>query len=200
MYRPQTVEQYKIRQILEKRLVIDDLYIIPLSRNSLMVEDKYGIRLAFSYRNGVIKEADIPKYPSDDQAKKYLRCLKATGQLPNEFTFEDTTRWWIDNPSPLSHRQILGLGSHMYHHYLKNRLLTDEEALKIASQERVTEHQFKDLFLWYLNSHRQDCWLGWMGIDMTGELYGLIWKYGTMESKFFLFHISQNSCKDRYRK
>ena len=66
MYKPQTIEQYKIRQILEKRLVIDDLYIIPLSRNAIMVEDKYGIRLAFSYQNGIIKEADIPKYLSDD--------------------------------------------------------------------------------------------------------------------------------------
>ena len=68
MYKPQTVEQYKIRQILEKRLVIEDLYIIPLSRNALMVEDKYGIRLAFSYQNAVIKETDIPKYLSDEQA------------------------------------------------------------------------------------------------------------------------------------
>lgn len=69
MYQPQTVEQFKIRRILENRLVIDDLYIIPLSRNSLMVEDKYGIRLVFSYKNGVIKETEIPQYPSEDQEK-----------------------------------------------------------------------------------------------------------------------------------
>lgn len=200
MYKPQTVEQYKIRQILEKRLVIDDLYIIPLSRNSLMVEDRYGIRLAFSYQEGKIDEAEIPKYLPEDQAKNYLRCLKTSGQLPSEFTFEDITRWWMDSPSPLSHRQILGLGTHLYHHYLKNRLLRDEEALRIASLHKITAQQFKDLFLWYLNSHRQDCWLGWMGIDMMGELYGLIWKYGTLESKFFLFYIGQNSCRDRYRK
>ena len=200
MYKPQTEEQFKIHQLLNKRLDISDLSIFPISRNILGVEDSAGNRQAFTYKDSKITDAVIPENLPDEQAKIYLRGLYATGQLPPEFTFEDTTQWWLDNPSPLSHRQILGLGTHLYRHYLRYRLLTDEEALLTASQPRITERQFKDLNLWYMNSHRHDCMLGWMGIDMVGELYGLIWKYGTPQQKSFLFYIQQNSCLSRYRK
>lgn len=199
MYRPQTVEQFKIHQMLSETLETGDLSIFPISRNTLGVEDSHGSISAFSYRDSRISDAVPPIYLPDYQAKNYLRGLRANGSLHYTFSFEDTTRWWLDNPSPLSHRQILGLSQHLYRHYLRHRLLDDDEALLIAAQSKITESQFKDLTLWYMDRHRQDCWLGWMGIDMIGELYGLFWQYGTPREKFFLFYISKNPYQNRYR-
>lgn len=40
MYKPYTIDQYKVYQFLEENFALDQFLLSPLSRNALMLEDK----------------------------------------------------------------------------------------------------------------------------------------------------------------
>ena len=52
MYKPQTVEQFKILQFLKDEFELSEFVLSPLSRRSLMLEDAKGDRIAFQLHDG----------------------------------------------------------------------------------------------------------------------------------------------------
>ena len=42
MYKPHTIEQYKIQQFLDANFAMEHFLVSPLSRTSLLLEDKTG--------------------------------------------------------------------------------------------------------------------------------------------------------------
>lgn len=47
MYKPHTIEQYKIQQFLDHTFAMEHFLVSPLSRSALMLEDRCGERIAF---------------------------------------------------------------------------------------------------------------------------------------------------------
>lgn len=49
MYKPHTIEQYKIQQFLDANFAMEHFLVSPLSRKSLLLEDKTGEQIAFGF-------------------------------------------------------------------------------------------------------------------------------------------------------
>lgn len=192
MYKPHTIEHYKLLQILNDQFALEQFDISPLSRSSLLVEDRDGGKIAFSYDNGIMRQAEIPSYISPSQARDYIREQNLKGKLPPMFSFSDVTRWWLNTPNPLSYQQALGLSDGLYRHFLRNPLLDDDAALALVSKGKVSDKEYNDLLLWYFDKHRHDCWLGCLGVDGIGELYGLTRNYGTEYPETVLFYLTDD--------
>lgn len=192
MYKPHTIEHYKLVQFLKDHFALEQFDLSPLSRKALLLEDMDGKQIAFTYENEGIHLTTVPTYFSPSQAKDYIREQNLAGNLPPMYCFEDVTRWWLNTPNPLSYQQALGLSDTLYRHYLRNCLLDDEAAIALISKGKITDLEYNDLLLWYLNGHRHDCWLGWLGIDSVGELYGLTRNYGTKCPETILFYLAND--------
>ena len=82
MYKPQTVEQFKILQDLKKTFDMEQFILSPLSRCSLMLEDTHGERIAFSYKDGQVEECKIPEPISNEEKRAYIRSLKHNPSTP----------------------------------------------------------------------------------------------------------------------
>ena len=48
MYKPHTIEQYKVYRFLEENFALEHFLLAPLSRFGLMLEDKTGEKIAFT--------------------------------------------------------------------------------------------------------------------------------------------------------
>ena len=51
MYKPHTIEQYKVYRFLEENFALEHFLLAPLSRFGLMLEDKTGEKIAFAFLN-----------------------------------------------------------------------------------------------------------------------------------------------------
>lgn len=171
MYKPHTIEQYKIQQFLDHTFAMEHFLVSPLSRSALMLEDRCGERIAFSFSDNEVREIPIPSAPSPDKVKSFIRSFRALGAKPHLRTFEDVTRWWLNHPNPLTYQQALGLPDELYRRFLSSTLIEDEDAQRLAASGLVSEDAYQDIQLWYLNGNTADCWLGPLGIDGTGNLY-----------------------------
>ena len=189
MYKPYTIEHYKLLQILNDQFSLSQFDISPLSRNALLLEDRDGGQAAFLYDKGHMRETQIPSYLSPVQAREYIREQNLAGKIPPMYCFDDVTRWWLNTPNPLSYQQALGLSDTLYRHFLRKPLMDDKAALAMVSKGKISDAEYNDLLLWYLNGHRHDCWLGWLGLDFVGELYGLTLHYGTANPETLLFYL-----------
>ncbi|MFR8542799.1 MAG: hypothetical protein ACLVD8_25835 [Enterocloster sp.] len=49
MHKPHTIEQYKIQQFLDANFAMEHFLVSPLSRMSLLLEDKTGEQIAFGF-------------------------------------------------------------------------------------------------------------------------------------------------------
>ena len=49
MYKPHTIEQYKIQRFLDETFAMEHFIVSPLSRTSLLLEDETGEQLAFGF-------------------------------------------------------------------------------------------------------------------------------------------------------
>lgn len=114
MYKPHTIEQYKIQQFLDHTFAMEHFLVSPLSRSALMLEDRCGERIAFSFSDNEVREIPIPSAPSPDKVKSFIRSFRALGAKPHLRTFEDVTRWWLNHPNPLTYQQALGLPDELY--------------------------------------------------------------------------------------
>ena len=47
MYKPHTIEQYKVYHFLEENFALEHFLLAPLSHFGLMLEDKTGEKIAF---------------------------------------------------------------------------------------------------------------------------------------------------------
>ena len=60
MYKPHTIEQYKVLQYMKEHFQMDQFILSPLSRSSLMLEDMKGEKIAFGFLDGSIHQVSIP--------------------------------------------------------------------------------------------------------------------------------------------
>lgn len=189
MYKPHTIEQYKIQQFLDHTFAMEHFLVSPLSRSALMLEDRCGERIAFSFSDNEVREIPIPSAPSPDKVKLFIRSFRALGAKPHLRTFEDVTRWWLNHPNPLTYQQALGLPDELYRRFLSSTPIEDEDAQRLAASGLVSEDAYQDIQLWYLNGNTANCWLGPLGIDGTGNLYALTFNYGTPRAKELKFYL-----------
>ena len=75
MYKPHTIEQYKIQQFLDANFAMEHFLVSPLSRTSLLLEDKTGEQIAFGF---LIISTRNP----DPAAGKTGRCAGLSQNFP----------------------------------------------------------------------------------------------------------------------
>ena len=56
MYKPHTIEQYKIQRFLDDTFAMEHFLVSPLSRTSLLLEDETGEQLAFGFLDDEVRE------------------------------------------------------------------------------------------------------------------------------------------------
>lgn len=103
MYKPHTVEQYKIYQFLKGQFELEHFLLSPLSRSALMLEDQTGERIAFRFQDGEVSETELPPPASPEELKSFVTWFRALDPPPRLRSFEDITRWWLDHPNPLTY-------------------------------------------------------------------------------------------------
>lgn len=189
MYKPFTVELFKIHQHLGQQFDLAHFIQMPLKRDTVILQDECGEKIAFTCQKNTVTQIPIPSILSKEEAAAYIRCLRQTGKIPDLRSFQDVTRWWASNPNPLTYQQALGLPDDLYIHYLANRILEDEDILPIVSQKVITEEEYKDLRLWCRNGNFCRCYLGASGVDGTGDSYKFIWNHGKPDALTFIFYI-----------
>lgn len=118
-----------------------------------------------------------------------LKQFRSLTPRPVVHDFEALTRWWLDNPNPLTYQQALGMSDDLYHHFLSHPLISEDDALRLARKGLVTESEYNDLQLWYFNGHTMSCWFGPLGVDGTGSLYGLTFDYQTASPTKTQFYL-----------
>lgn len=189
MYKPQTTEQYKICFYIKEHFYLDQFLLSPLSRNSMLLEDSAGDKIAFGYLNGVVQEIAIPPPPDPEKVKDFFKSFRALEPKPRLDDFKSITRWWLNHSNPLTYQQALGLTDDLYRHFLSYPLIDDETVRRIVAKGLVTEKEFCDIRLWYRNGHVMTCWLGQLGLDGTGNIYGLIFRYRKPGERKFEFYL-----------
>ena len=189
LYNPHTVEQYHIYSYLKEKFYLEYCLLSPLSRSSMLIEDMAGGKAAFGYENGAVREIALPPPPDPEQVKAFLKGFQALEPKPCLTDFEGITHWWLDHPNPLTYQQALGLTDDLYRHVLTYPLIDDKMARSIVAKGLVTEKEFFDIRLWYRNGHVMTCWLGQLGLDGTGNIYGLSFKYREPDEQKFEFYL-----------
>lgn len=192
MYKPQTIEQFKVYRFLSRHFVMEQVLLSPLSRFGLILEDKDGERAAFVWQDGTVKEVDIPVLSPPEEIRAYIKEFRALEPTPILNDFVSITRWWLEHPNPLTHQQALGLSDSLYRHFLKYPLIDEETAVRFVLKGLVTEKEYLDIQLWYFNGNALSCWLGPLGIDGTGYLYGLTLRYRKPDERKFVFYLKDD--------
>lgn len=196
MYKPHTIEQYKIQRFLDDTFAMEHFLVSPLSRTSLLLEDETGEQLAFSFLDDEVREIPLPPPADLEKIKDFIRRFRALNPKPRLRTFEDITRWWLDHPNPLTYQQALGLSDELYRHFLSHPMIDEEDAYRLASSGLVSEDDYRDIQLWYLDGNTISHWLGPFGVDGTGNLYRLIFGYGTPAARALKFYLLDDYYRD----
>ena len=63
MYKPHTIEQYKVYRFLEENFALEHFLLAPLSRFGLMLEDKTDEKIAFAFLNNCVQPYAPPSHP-----------------------------------------------------------------------------------------------------------------------------------------
>ncbi len=189
MYKPQTIEQFKIYQYIKNHFEMDAFILSPISRIALMLENHNGEKIAFSFENGQVQETSIPEPASRETAKAFIQSVLQSPCPPQLKSYQDVTRWWLNTPNPLSYQQAVGLSDGLYRHFLTHEQLDYDGVMKVASKKVITESEYNDVLLWYLSEGHFFCWLGPSGVDGTGDFYRLITNYRTANERSFTFYL-----------
>ena len=175
---------------------MEHFLVSPLSRTSLLLEDETGEQLAFGFLDDEVREIPLPPPAAPEEIKDFIRRFRSLNPKPRLRTFEDITRWWLDHPTPLTYQQALGLSDELYHHFLSRPMIDEDDAYRLASSGLVSEDDYRDIQLWYLNSNAAARWLGPLGVDGTGNLYGLTFGYGTPAARTLRFYLLDDYYRD----
>lgn len=189
MYKPFTIELFQIQQYLKERFDLNQFLQKPVSRDTVVLQDKNGEQIAFTCQNKTVSQIPIPTALTREEVNAYIRCLRKSENMPQVKTFEDVTRWWCDNPNPLTYQQALGLSDELYAHFLTHKIPDDESVLQLVQQDVISEDDYKSLHLWCLNRRFQRCYLGFYGVDGNGDSYNFIWNYGEPNAVSYIFYI-----------
>lgn len=160
-----------------------------ISGSTLMPEDKAGDTIAFALQDDAVREVPIPSPSPPEVVKEYLKHFHALVPKPELKTFDDVTRWWVKHPNPLSYQQALCLSDELYRRFLARPMLREEDCCRLAVSGLVTEEEYQDIQLWFLDEGKNYCWLGPLGVDGTGNIYGLAIHYGKAYVRRLKFYL-----------
>ena len=189
MYKPHTVEQFKVWRFLKEHFVMEAFILSPVSRRALMLEDKTGERLVFAWINNDVVEQPISEPATPEAIRTFLTAYHTRPDRPRLTSIKQVTRWWLDHENPLSYQQALGFSDVPYRHFLTHKIYTDEEVVSLAKKGLVTEEEYLGIKLWYFDGNTCENWLGPLGIDGTGNIYGLTRFYRTPEQVNYVFYL-----------
>lgn len=79
MYKPHTIEQYKVYRFLEENFALEHFLLAPLSRFGLMLEDKTGEKIAFAFLNDCVQEIPIPAPAAPETVIAFLKQFSHCG-------------------------------------------------------------------------------------------------------------------------
>lgn len=189
MFKPHTIEQFKVLQYIQGQFVKGAVLISPDSRATLKVTDSVGDSLVFEYRGDQVVETDARPVPSAAVRKEYIKQFHADPHHLVFHSLEDIVRWWHEEDRPISLQQAMNLSDDLYLHYLTHEIINTEEVCRIVSFGRITESQYLAVMLWYMDGNFEKSWLGSVGIDGTGESYELVLQYRTSAERRFRFYL-----------
>ena len=192
MYKPHTIEQFKVWQFLKERFVLEEFILSPVSRRALMLEDKTGERIVFAWNGETAVEEPVPEPADPEAVRAFLKAHHDRPDRPRLTDIEQVTRWWLENESPLSYQQALGFPDVLYRYFLTHKEYSDEEVVAVVQKGLVTEEEYLGIKLWYFNGNVKGNWLGPLGLDGTGEIYGLTLQYRTPEQKEYTFYLEND--------
>lgn len=189
MFKTRTIDQFKVYQFLKERFELEHFLVAPLSRSALLLEDRDSEKMAFACVDGNVREIQIPKPPDPEDVRAFWRQFKTLDPKPCLKNFEDITVWWLNHSNPLTYQMALNLPTDLYRHFLGHKVLEDEEAYLLAQKGLVTETEYLDIRLWYWNGHFNSHWLGPLGVDGTGNIYGLTCRCGKSDARQMPFYV-----------
>lgn len=193
MYKPRTVEQFKVMEFLKDNFQVEYLLVAPVSRSGLMIEDRNGDRMAFQWLDGSVLEAPLPTPASKEEHIAFVKAFRVDPRHPQFMSFDDLTTWWLDHPTPLTHQQILNLPDDLYRRYLMcGCLLELDDVLALVMEDQISRTEFLDIKLWYLNGHNGGNWLGPVGVDGTRERYELVFNWLTSAEMRYPFCVADS--------
>lgn len=192
MYKPHTVEQFKVWQFLKEQFHLEHFILSPVSRKALLLEDKTGECIVFAWDGNAAQKQPTQEPASAEVVQAFIREHHARSDRPHLNTIEEVTRWWLNHDSPLTYQQALGFSDELYHYFLTHAAYTDEQILAIVQKGVVTEEEYLGIKLWYLDGNAGRCWLGPLGLDGTGEIYGLTLHYRMPEQVAYDFYLEND--------
>ena len=97
MYKPHTIEQYKVYRFLEENFALEHFLLAPLSRFGLMLEDKTDEKIAFAFLNNCVQEIPVPAPADPETVTAFLKQFRSLTPHPVIHDFEALTRWWLED-------------------------------------------------------------------------------------------------------
>lgn len=189
MYKPHTIEQFKVWQFLKEHFVLEEFILSPVSRRALMLEDKTGERIVFAWNGEAAVEEPVPEPADPEAVEAFLKAHHARADRPRLTDIEQVTQWWLQNESPLSYQQALGFSDTLYRYFLTHKKFSDEDVIALVKKGLVTEEEYLGIHLWYFDGNAHGNWLGPLGIDGAGEIYGLTLRYHKPDQTEYTFYL-----------
>lgn len=194
MYKPRTVEQFKVMEYIKEHVQTNGFLISPVSRSGLMIEDSTGKCLAFQWVDGSVLEAPLPVPATQEEHRAFVVAFYADPAHPCLSSLDELTDWWLNHPSPLTYRQALNLPEELYRRYLTcDHLLELDDVLSLVMRGSVTDEEYLDMRLWFWDGHSGGNWLGLVGIDSGGERYELVFNWMTPAEIRYPFYLEHRT-------
>ena len=189
MYKPYTIQQFKVLEFLKKQFEVEACLVAPISRHGLMLQDRYGGKIAYEYRDEGILECPVPEPGSSYDRRCFMQALHFHYPKAEQQTFAAKTALWLEAQLCLTHQQALGLPDDLYQHYLTHAVPDGEEVCRMAASGRITQKDYQGVLLWYLDGHFGENYLGAGGVDGTGIYIDLIFCYRTPQAQHLQFYL-----------
>lgn len=193
MYKPRTVEQFKVMEYIKREFQTESLMIAPVSRSALMVEDMLGEKIAFQWQDNTVVEIPVPQPAPQEVHLAFVRNLQANHNRPQLSNWDELTDWWLNHPTPITHQQLLALSDALYRRYLTcDRRLELEDVLELVMRGCMSATEYMDVQLWYLDGNYAGNWLGPVSITGTEDKYELVLHWLTAAELRYPFCIKEN--------